>query len=158
MLNPTLTNAAPLRRTVQLCVQQVGVESLVYDEREHQAYCLNQIAALVWRLCDGATTPQGIADAAGRELGTPLGEQSVLLALDELERHGLLSSKPEHALPPVLTRRVLASRLGAGALLMVPVVALIAAPTAAQAYNGCVDCVSPKSAARRRAQSGGDEQ
>jgi hypothetical protein len=32
------------------------------------------------------------------------------------------------------------ARAGAGAFLMLPVIAVIAAPKAAQAYTGCVDC------------------
>ena len=41
-----------------------------------------------------------------------------------------------------MSRRVLLQRLGVGGALLVPAVAAIVAPTAAQAYSGCVDCTS----------------
>ena len=46
----------PLRRTEQVTVQHVGEETLLYDERTHQAFCLDKITTPIWNACDGTRT------------------------------------------------------------------------------------------------------
>ena len=149
--------AYPRRRTTGLSTQQVGAELLVYDEELHQAFCLNGTAALVWQLCDGASDAEKIAAAVRARVDGAFDEDMVLLALDDLRRDGLLMPEPSAPLRAQLSRRALMSRLGTGALLLVPTVAMIAAPKAAQAYNGCFDCVSPQ-AQKRKAQHTSDSE
>ena len=142
-----------------ITTQKIGDETLVYDERRHMAFCLNPSMSAVWRLADGERTAETIALEASRELGVEIGEELVTYALGELRENGLfeaatryqpeakgggMPSQVETSLRTVadrmLSRRSMLARLSAAALL--PVVASILAPTAAQAYSGCVDCSS----------------
>ena len=59
----------PLKRRGDLIVRQVSDETLVYDERNDRAHCLNRAAALVWEHCDGRTTIEEIAGVLNREMG-----------------------------------------------------------------------------------------
>ena len=43
--------------------EQLGDEASVYDWARAQVHALNPTAARVWRLCDGATSPDAIAAA-----------------------------------------------------------------------------------------------
>ncbi len=130
----------PKRVEQDILIQQVGDELLLYDEVRHQAFCLNPVCAAVWTLCDGKHSISALAEAAGRQLKLAVEEQIVWLALEELLRDGLLEPLQDAAEIPSLSRRDLVQRLGARGALLLPIVAAIAAPTAAQAYNGCVDC------------------
>jgi hypothetical protein len=141
------TNHNPRARRDQITVQAVGDETLLYDERRHMAFCLNATASAVWRLADGARTIAEIEAAAGRELGAEIGDEIVRVAYDDLRDNGLMIRDEEadscDAGDPatrVLSRRKMLARLGIGAAALLPVVASIVAPTAAQAYSGCVDC------------------
>ncbi len=135
-LNPT-PHAAP-QIVEGLLTQQVGSETLVYDERTHQAFCLNPVAAEVWRRFDAGGTAAQTAVAVSLALDTPVTEEAVLFAMAELREHGLIA--PEAASKAAPTRRDLMRQIGAGAIVMLPAVAAVMAPRAAQAYNGCVNC------------------
>jgi len=126
----------------QISTQQIGHETLIYDEIRHRAFCLNRTSATIWKLCDGAHTVQAMAEAATVELQVPVGEVLVHFALMELRRDGLLQPDPVAAPLPEVSRRKLMRMLGTGAVAMLPVVAVVMAPTAAQAYTGCADCLS----------------
>jgi hypothetical protein len=140
---------APRGVRQQILVQRVGAETLVYDEQRHRAFCLNACSAAVWELADGGRTVAEIAAAASIELKRPVGEDVVRYALEELRRDGLIEAGTmvEEAQP--ISRRALLQRLGVGGAMLLPAVAAIVAPTAAQAYSGCFDCsVSPSRAAQ----------
>ena len=137
MFNPE----TPRRLQRHLSVQQVGAETLVYDELRHQAFCLNESSSAVWRLADGEHTVAQIQAAAAVELKAGVGEEFVLFALEELRRDGLVEPSTIAA-RPAMSRRVMLQRLGVGGALLVPAVAAIVAPTAVEAYSGCVDCTS----------------
>lgn len=130
----------PHRRTDSLTLQHVGEEILVYDERNHQAYCLNSLGSAVWQLCDGQRTPVDLAAAATLTLGRAITEADVLPLLADLHANALLKRHPDAVAH--LSRRNVLARLGSTAALTLPVIAAIAAPTAAQAYSGCVDCTN----------------
>jgi hypothetical protein len=142
---------APRRIQQELSVQQIATETLVYDERRHRAYCLNESSSVIWRLADGERTVAEMREAASEELKTPVSEEFVLYALEELRRDGLMESRVDEV-RTVISRRALLQRLGVGGALLLPAIASIIAPTAAQAYSGCVDCTSstPSRAARAR--------
>jgi hypothetical protein len=133
----------PEKRLDGIVSQQVGVETLLYDETTHKAYCLNATAAAVWSACDGSHTVEEIAANVTRAIAHPVNEDLVLFSLNELRRDGLL--KPETT-PITLdspSRRVLLQRIGASAVFLLPAIALISAPEAkaAGSINGCVDGV-----------------
>ena len=51
--------------------EQLGDEASVYDWARGQVHALNPIAARVWQLCDGATSPDAIAAVLARGDGDP---------------------------------------------------------------------------------------
>jgi hypothetical protein len=145
----------PLRNQQQISVQEIGRETLVYDGVRHRAYCLNESSGVVWRLADGTRTVEEIGAAAEVELGVAVNEELVLFILQELRGDGLIeAARDEGEVRVGVSRRAMLERLGVGAAMLLPVIAAIVAPTAAQAYGGCVDCdASQARAARaRRAQ------
>jgi len=124
-----------------LIVQHVGQETLVYSEALHKAFCLNPIAAQVWGSLDGVRTPGQIAASVSDTLSMPITEDLVLFTISELRRDGLLDEEDSSVrVLAVPSRRDVMRQLGAGAVVMLPVVAAVMAPKAAQAYTGCVDC------------------
>jgi hypothetical protein len=150
---------APRSIRQEISVQRIGTETLVYDERRHRAYCLNESSSLIWTLADGERTVAEIRESTSVELKTPVSEELVLYALAELRRDGLMEPSTLPEAGPAISRRAMLQRLGAGGVLLLPAIASIVAPTAAQAYSGCVDCSSAASnraaRARRLQQSSG---
>ena len=70
--------------------EQLGEEASVYDWARAQVHALNPTAARVWRLCDGATSPDAIAAALRAEMGIPEAEAVVDLTLAQFARLHLL--------------------------------------------------------------------
>jgi hypothetical protein len=141
------TNHNPSARREQITVQAVGDETLLYDEQRHMAFCLNATASAVWLLADGTRNVAEIAAAAGAEISRDFCEDVVHVALHDLRSNGLVaedegvaSGDAAEAATQLVSRRKMLTRLGMGAAALLPVVASIVAPTAAQAYSGCVDC------------------
>src|SRR5277367_5132437 len=128
------TNPLPKAKTERLIVKVIDDETLVYDMSRHTASCLTELAAKVWRQCDGETSVAGIAVALGED------ERSVWLALHQLAKAQLLTEAI--AVPPDMSaaksRREVARRLGLGAAAFVT---SIVAPTAAHA--SCSPSASP---------------
>src|SRR5271170_2006991 len=122
----------PKAKTERLIVKVIDDETLVYDHG--RASCLNELAAKVWRRCDGTTSVADIAAALGED------ERTVWLALHQLAKSQLLTEAI--ALPPDMSaaksRREVARRLGLGAAAFVT---SIVAPTAAHA--SCSPSASP---------------
>jgi Coenzyme PQQ synthesis protein D (PqqD) len=110
----------PRSRTHELIVQEMQDETLVYDEHNHRAHCLNASAALIWKSCDGARTVSEIANQVSRELGAPVTDEIVLNAIDKLSRRRLMT---EPSRPSVrrtaLTRREVLRNLGRGAVVAI---------------------------------------
>lgn len=145
-------NKFPRARRNKLVIQEVADEVLVYDLERDQAHCLNQTAAMVWKHCDGETDAAGIAGRLGAELRAPVDERMVWFALEQLGRDKLLE---ESIVPPAalagMSRRQMVRTLGLAAVVAVPLITSIVAPTPAQAAtcgatgapcNGSVDCCS----------------
>ncbi|HZS05398.1 MAG TPA: PqqD family protein [Blastocatellia bacterium] len=126
----------PATREDGILVQELSDEVLVYDLRRHKAHCLNRTAAIIWRHCDGRRTAAEVATLTGRELKTRVDEGVIWHALEQLEKAGLLEDRV--ALPKQmegLSRRQMMKRLGAGAVIALPLITSIIAPTAAQAAS-----------------------
>ncbi|HSS20324.1 MAG TPA: PqqD family protein [Pyrinomonadaceae bacterium] len=124
----------PQMRENGLVVDDLPDEVLVYDLESHRAHCLNRSAALVWRACDGNSTPAAIARRLTAELDTPFSEDLVLLALNQLEKQQLLQPTNATALHfAVLSRRQMVRRLGLATAVAVPLVTSILAPRAVEA-------------------------
>ena len=81
----------PRARQDELVVEELPDETLVYDLKRHKARCLNRMAALVWRHCDGQTSVAEVAALLEEQLASPTDEAVVWMALDRLGRAHLLS-------------------------------------------------------------------
>jgi hypothetical protein len=137
---------APRAREERLIVRELPDELLVYDLERHRASCLNRMAMLTWRRCDGRATVREIAEALEGELAVPVDERAVWLALDRLSRANLLEA------PVVLpswaegySRREWVAAVGKASSVLVPAVVSILSPIAAAAQSNAISpaaCVS----------------
>jgi len=127
----------PRARSKALVVRRLQEdETLVYDLEFHRAHCLNRTVDSVWRLCDGGRSVPDIARALQAAPSAPPDPDVVLLALSQLRGADLLVDTGDEAdLPPGPSRRELLVRLGRGAVVWLPLVTSIVAPTPAQAAS-----------------------
>jgi hypothetical protein len=134
----------PKARKTQLLIKELPAETLIYDEESHQAHCLNQTAAWIWKRCDGKTKVREIAASVSRKARTPINEDVVWLALRELDRSHLLQGSVQRR-AGVSRREVI--RKSAMAALTLPLIASIATPAAAQVLSACppggIPCPAP---------------
>ncbi|MEN3336011.1 MAG: hypothetical protein V7641_5376 [Blastocatellia bacterium] len=143
MKKTTETHQMALARRQGLVVQELPDEVLMYDLKRHKAHCLNRTAAFVWNHCDGQTPVDEIAKLMETEWRTPVSEDAVWLALEQLSKADLLEERI--ILPTAkagLSRRSAVRRLGFGAMLAVPVVMSLVSPAAAQASSVPIPCQS----------------
>jgi Coenzyme PQQ synthesis protein D (PqqD) len=98
---------------------------LIRNEEGELVLRLNRSAAVVWRSSDGNHTVSDLVEVLTAELGEQADDHQVLIALDELEKHGLIESGYDQRDPAAarLSRRQFVRRVGA-----VAVVALGAMP------------------------------
>jgi hypothetical protein len=80
----------PRARTDDVLIETFPEEVLVCDAERSTVHSLRPLAALVWRGCDGATSPRALA-AAARSAGFEADEAAVMLALDRLAEAGLVT-------------------------------------------------------------------
>jgi hypothetical protein len=135
-MNEKARIANPIARREGLVIQELPDEVLVYDLDRDRAHCLNQTAAFVWQRCNGKSTTAQIARSLGQQLDCTVDEKVVWLALDQLGRNHLLARQP--APPPALmgmNRRAMVRALGLAAIVAVPLVTSIVAPSPAQAAS-----------------------
>lgn len=134
------TRKTALARKDHLVVQELQEETLVYDLKRHTAHCLNQTAAFVWDHCDGQTEVATIAKLLAKELQKPMGEDVIWLALKQLQNANLLQ---ENVIAGGVSRRDVIRRMGVGsaAVLAVPLVTTILAPTASAAATPPAECL-----------------
>jgi hypothetical protein len=133
----------PKARKDNVIIREFGDEVLLYDRSRDKALCLNRTAALVWKHCDGRTSIEQITNRLGKEISrdfeTPIDERLVWYAISQLRREHLLKEQveiPRRVLASVnghLDRRQVIRALGLTAIVAVPLVTAIIAPTAAQA-------------------------
>ncbi len=137
---------APQARQERLVVQELGEETIIYDEQRNRIHRLNPTAALVWRHCDGRRTTGDLARVVQGELGSPVTEEPVTeemvwLALDRLEKEHLLQQplvRPEVVMQITRRQMLRKAALVGGATLLLPVVQSMVAPTPAMAMSiGC---------------------
>jgi len=126
------TQPIPAARRDGLVVKQLDEEILVYDTKREKAHCLNRTAALVWESCDGRTTIDGIVAKLRAGSEDSINENTVSLAIAQLAETNLLIANVDIG-SNALTRRQLMRAVGIGALVAVPVITSIIAPTAAHA-------------------------
>ena len=124
----------PRARQSQLVTKEVGSELLIYDRDSDRAHCLNPTAALLWAHCDGLTTIAEVCQLLEDKMNTPVAEEAVWLALDQLrESHLLQESFARPVALEQVSRRSLMKRLGIAGAVTLPLVTSIVAPRAASA-------------------------
>jgi len=146
----------PKARKEKLIVREFADELLVYDKQRHEAHCLNRTAAVIWKHCDGRTSIAEIGRRLASEMGESgsIDERLIWHALQQFKRDHLLEEKLE--VPAALlgsmktgpNRRQVIRALGLTAIVAVPLVTSMVAPTPAQA----VSCLSPGAACTSSAQ------
>jgi hypothetical protein len=128
---------APKARTSKLIVKKLQSEVLVYDEHNHKAHCLNETAALVWKFCDGRTSIPQMTHMLEKELSVAVPEQTIWLAIKQLQGSRLLEmSGSQQAWIPQTSRRAVMRTIGIAAIAL-PLITTITNPTAAAAAT-CV--------------------
>ena len=136
----TRPSQLPRLRAHALVIHDLPDEVLVYDQERDQAHCLNHTAALVWRACDGKLSPQEIAGKLTAELGAPVSQDVVLLALAQLEKFRLLEPSKISSSPyAAISRRQMVRTLGVAAAVALPLITSIVVPIPAQAAT----CIAP---------------
>ena len=128
----------PRARRANLVVTELQNEVLLYDLDHDQASCLNATAALVWKFADGESSVDEIAARMAAELKTPVDARVVWYALDQLSKKDLLAQ--QLTIPAQytrMTRRDFLVKAGiAGAMVAIPVIISLTAPTPAMAATG----------------------
>ena len=129
-----MAESRPQARQEGLVVRELPEELLVYDTETHEAYCLNETAAAVWKRCDGRTSVPKIAAALSVMLGSRVDEDVVWLALEDLWKRDLLVGKPAPSKEATMSRSQVLRRSGlVAAAVAVPAVISVTAPAAAAA-------------------------
>lgn len=127
------TKAYPKARHEGLVVRDLENEVLVYNRERHEAHCLNSTAAAVWRKCDGETSPGAIAMQLAREVGVPVEEDVVWLALDEVGKLNLLEEQVVRTEPGLSRAQVVRRASLVAAAIALPAALSLSVPTASAA-------------------------
>jgi len=134
---PKANQFVPHARSQGLVITDLDDEILVYDKARDKAHCLNQTAALVWKYSNGERSVADIAQVMEKKLGSPVDEQIVWFALQQLEKDHLL----QNAVPVPnefagITRREFVKTMGKAAVAVaLPIVISMTAPTPALAVS-----------------------
>ncbi|MBD0372427.1 MAG: PqqD family protein [Pyrinomonadaceae bacterium] len=131
----------PTARRDELVIQEVDGETLVYDLKSYKAHCLNRTSALIWKHCDGKRSMDEVSRKIEAELGTLLPQEVIWLAVEQLEKSGLLQEAvPRGSVERRMSRREMARKLGIATAIALPFIASIEAPAAIQAAS----CAGPE--------------
>lgn len=134
--------SVPAARVDNLVMTESGTEVLVYDQRVHHIHHLNELAATVWRLCDGNRGVRDIAVAATDGIGSAVSEDAVKLALRKLADADLI----EGALAPELrgtSRRSFMKKAAIAGAVMPMIASMTATDAAAKTSSNCVESGDP---------------
>ncbi len=126
----------PVARKEGLVIQEMPQEVLVYDLDSNKAHCLNQTAALVWKSCDGKNSVADITKLVGADAGSSVPEDLVWLAIDQLSEKNLLAISLKADFKGS-TRRDVIKKIGLAAVIGLPLVASLTAPTSVLAATSC---------------------
>src|ERR1700730_16383743 len=131
----------PRAREAGLIIRELEEETLVYDVDTDKAHCLNQTAARIWKHCDGTSSVTQTCELLSQTMETTIDEKVVWYALEQFNKDGLLEEKIK---PPAafkiagMSRRRMVRTLGLAAMVAIPLVTSIVAPTAVQAGASCL--------------------
>ncbi len=94
--NPPLP--LPVARVHDLVTTATPDEVLVYDLLDHDIHHLNPTTTALWRACDGQRSVPEVAAAVEAALGAAVSQDTLRLALTQLEDARLLAGPLEAAL------------------------------------------------------------
>lgn len=136
------TPLPPLRPGV--LVTPVADEALAWDPHSGRAHRLNPAGATVLRHCDGTSTAdQAVRDlGSGHDLPPDAAREALGHHLSRLHRAGLLD--PAAPAPERPSRRQFLARWGVAAAVLLPTMASLSAPAAAnvQSCPGCINATA----------------
>jgi hypothetical protein len=126
-----------LGRRADLIVEDLGEEIVAYDELRDVACSLNATAASVWRNCDGLRTVDDLVKVLHADVGEFADEDLVLVTLDRLHEQGLIDAGYEPRDPETarFSRRRFLATAGVAAVVALPVIEAVVAPSAAAALS-----------------------
>ena len=126
----------PKTRQEDIVVQELEKELLIYDFRIDKAFCLNETSALIWQACDGTKSVSEISREVGEKVNSPVSENLVWLALDQLSENDLLNdSQPVVSTFEGLSRREIIKKVGLTSMVALPLISSLIAPTAAMGQS-----------------------
>jgi len=127
----------PPSRNLELVVQELETELLIYDLRTSRALCLNKTASTIWKGCGERVTFSEMRRRLERELSAAVENDVIELALSELENFDLLDGETKsNFLNKKISRREV-FRKYAFAAAALPVIVTLIVPKASQAAS-CV--------------------
>jgi hypothetical protein len=129
----------PSARTSGLVIQEMADETLVYDLDINKAHCLNDTATRIWKLCDGRTSVLDMVSRLERNSASPVPEELVWLAIDQLSENNLLQEQLDGKFGGQSRRDVL-KKIGLASVVAIPIVASLVAPQSALALSSCQNC------------------
>ena len=133
-------NKKPIARKNEIVMQNLEIETLIYDLKADKAFCLNETSMMVWQLCDGTNSVAEISDKMSRRLKTLVGEDLVWLALDQLNKDGLLENGENFGNHfSGLSRRDVIRKVGFASVIALPIISSIVAPSAAMAQSAAAN-------------------
>jgi hypothetical protein len=111
----------PLARSERLLVENVGLETVIYDLNTNDAHALKPLAAAVFMYANGQNSAADIAELAAYRLATPVTTDDVLETVAQLEELGLTEAQPVSVLDSGISRRTALktfAAVGAGTMLI----------------------------------------
>lgn len=132
-------NSYPKVRVADIVVQEFADEILIYDLKTNQAFCLNETSAMIWQLSDGKRSVSEITEIISQKLNSSVNEDVIWLAIDQLKKEKLLENGddlPNHFAG--VSRREVVKKIGISSLVILPIIATVTSPTAAQSNSTCI--------------------
>lgn len=135
----------PVAREIDLVIQELEDELLVFDLKTNKAHCLNQTASTIWNFCDGKNTISDITKLLEIHTGAKIPDNLIWLAIDQLNERELFEDRLEARFAGQSRREIL-KKIGLVTVVSFPIVASITAPTAAMAtacsgtVASCLNC------------------
>ncbi len=124
----------PLSKKANMVVEPMADEVLIYDTTKNKLHVLSPVAAAVWNQCDGKTSITAIAAQLTVSTDNRNKADIVWLALEELEKTGLLQTRL--AIPQdQLSRRAMIRKTALASALALPFISTLTAPSPAHAQS-----------------------
>jgi len=120
----------PHAREDGLVVRESDGGMMIHDAKADKSHTLNRGAAMLWKMCDGKTGVDRMAEALAADGRLPKNEELVWTVLRQFSRNNLLRESVQ--VPQNTSRRSFVKGLGAAAALALPMVLTMGTPTVAQ--------------------------